>query len=270
MEKCVFSKHLQEFNFTQLARGLKSIGINGVDLTVRPKGHVEPAEVADKLPEAAEALKREGVKITMITTAITSVEEPHARKVVETAASLGVRYFKFGYFSYEGFGTLAKGLREANARLRKLGELNRELGIWGGCHNHCGAALGATVSHMNRMLEGVDPEGAGVFFDVAHASIEGASYGWMEMLDDVASRVRMIALKDFALQLKEGENWGKVVPMGTGLVQWKQYIECLKRIAPQIGVMCYHGEFDAPAKEVLALVKADKEFFESLWPEAGR
>ena len=267
MELCVFSKHLQEYGFTQLARALKSIGVDGVDLTVRPRGHVEPQAVKDRLPEAVSALAAQGVRVAMITTAFTSADEPHARVTLETAASLGIRFFKIGYLMYDGFGTLDKALREGNARLRALAALAKDLGIWGGYHNHSGEYLGSTVAHMNRLLDNVDPEGAGVFFDVGHATMEGALYGWMQGLDDVASRVRMLALKDLVLEKRPGLHVANVVPMGQGLVQWNVFFPCMKKIASQVGPVSIHAEYDASAADVLALARRDREFFEKLWNE---
>src|SRR5688572_31266570 len=43
---CFFSKHLPRMNARELARTLKGLGFDGVDLTVRPGGHVDPKRVA--------------------------------------------------------------------------------------------------------------------------------------------------------------------------------------------------------------------------------
>ena len=39
---CLFSKHLPGLDARGLGRALKSLGFAGVDLTVRPGGHVDP------------------------------------------------------------------------------------------------------------------------------------------------------------------------------------------------------------------------------------
>ena len=264
MEFCVFSKHLQAYGYGELGSALRSIGIMGVDLTVRPGGHVEPAEAADKLPQAVEALDAEGVAVTMITTSITSPDEPHAQRVLETAVALGIGFFKIGYLRYDGFGTLERSLAEGNARLKSLGALSKELGIFGGYHNHSGETLGATVAHMNRLLDGVDPDGAGVFFDIAHATMEGALGGWMQGLDDVAGRVRMLAVKDMVIERREGLHDGRVVPMGEGLVQWGEYISCVKVLADKIGLVSIHAEYGELPERVLELAAADLAYLENL------
>ncbi len=270
MKTCVFSKHLQPYGYDELGTALESIGMKGVDLTVRPKGHVEPSQVKDKLPEAVETLAKHGVEVTMITTAITSLDDLSARDVIETAAGLGVGFYKFGYYLYDGFGMLASQLREANARLRDLAAFSREKGIFGGYHNHSGEYLGSTVPHMLRLLDGVDPQGAGVFFDVAHATVEGSLLGWMQGLEDVLPRVRMLAIKDFVVEKAETLSKAVVVPMGEGLVQWREYVAIVKTIEKQVGVLSVHAEYDAAPAEVLALAKQDRDFWQSLWSEPAR
>jgi sugar phosphate isomerase/epimerase len=90
----------------------------------------------------------------------------------------------------------------------------------------------------------------------------------MQGLDDAAGRVRMVALKDLEIEKREGLHAAKVVPMGQGLVQWKEYCACLRQIAAQVGVCSIHAEYDAPAAEVLRLARQDREFFERIWSAA--
>jgi len=269
MEFCVFSKHLQQYGFSELGRALKGIGFEAVDLTVRPGGHVEPESAAEKLPEAAQELAAQGVRVAMITTAITSIEEPHTRTVLETAAREGIRFYKLGYYRYADYGTLNKIMREAAARLRELAACSKELRICGGYHNHSGAFLGANPAHVRRMLEGLDPDAVGSYFDVGHAAVEGAALGWLQALDDLSEHIRMLALKDLEVERANGPGRVKVVPMGEGLVQWKRLVPVLKRLADQIGPISFHCEYALPPEEVLAAAARDKAFFEGVWGGPG-
>ena len=38
----VFSKHLQSFNYNEMSSFASEVGFDGIDLTVRPGGHVSP------------------------------------------------------------------------------------------------------------------------------------------------------------------------------------------------------------------------------------
>lgn len=265
MQWCVFSKHLQDYDYRKLGGSLKSIGFEAVDLTVRPGGHVEPEAVKDKLPEAAAILKGEGVSIAMITTAITAIDQPYTRDVLETAAHEGIRFFKFGYYKNLTFGGFRQGLAETKAEVKKVSALAKELGIWGGFHNHGGAYVGASLGHVRELLEGLDADAVGAFYDVGHATVEGTYMGWLIGLEDVADRVRMVALKDLAVNVSEGKVTRDTVALGEGLVRWKQFVAALKTLEAQIGPVSFHSEYDRPADEVLQLAQRDRIFFAELW-----
>ncbi|MCD6404423.1 MAG: TIM barrel protein [Planctomycetes bacterium] len=269
MEICVFSKHLQDYGFEKLGKALRTIGVTGVDLTVREEGHVEPAEVADKLPEAVATLAAEGVRVSMITTGITSLDDDYAREVLETAAREGIRYYKFGYFYYGGFGTLRGLIDEARAKIRDLAAFSKELGIWGGYHNHCGDFLGACPSHIAEILTDADPEGAGAYFDIGHATIEGVKGGWLQGLDYLVDRVGMVVLKDFKFDFSGGENGGGTVPLGEGIVQWERFCKALHRIEDRVGPASIHAEYNLPADEVLRVAGRDKAFFDEIWQKTA-
>src|SRR5665811_2152902 len=57
----LFSKHLQWLDYSEMATTAKQIGFDGIDLTVRPKGHVLPENVDTDLPKAVEAIRKSGL-----------------------------------------------------------------------------------------------------------------------------------------------------------------------------------------------------------------
>lgn len=265
MKSCMFSKHLQELSFPEMGAALRRIGIDAVDLTVRPGGHVEPAEAADRLPLAVEQLRRAGVTVAMITTSITAADDPLTRSTLKTAAALGIRYYKLGYYHYDGFGRLEGQLAEVKARLRDLAALSKELGICGGFHNHSGRFIGACLPHVAHLLDGIDPGSLCAYFDVGHATIEGMAQGWLQGFDEIAPRVRMLALKDLAVDYA-AEDRIATVPMGTGPVDWKGFAAALRGIAGRIGPVSFHGEYEGrSAADVLELTRRDRIYFEGVW-----
>ena len=68
----VFSKHLQWLPFADVGPVIAESGFRAVDLTVRPDGHVLPERVEDDLPRAVEALRKSGLTVPLITTALIS------------------------------------------------------------------------------------------------------------------------------------------------------------------------------------------------------
>src|SRR5689334_6633119 len=81
----VFSKHLQWLPFADVGPVIAESGFRAVDLTVRPDGHVLPDRVEDDLPRAVETLRRAGLTVPMMTTAITDANDPLTRRVLTTA-----------------------------------------------------------------------------------------------------------------------------------------------------------------------------------------
>ena len=241
----VFSKHLAGLPLEVVATRLRAMNIGAIDLTVRPKGHVEPARVADELPRVAQVLAAHGVAIGMMTTEITE-PGPLAETVLRAAKSLGVGFFKLGYFGYEGFGSLRKSRNEARAKVRALSQMCAAIGIQGGFHNHSHNFIGASMGDIDFILQAADPS-IGLYFDAAHASIEGGSSGWEMGLDLLSERLVMLAAKDY--KWNEGPCYGggrrsKVVwcPLQDGQTPWPQVLERLHALGFE-GPASLHSEY---------------------------
>jgi L-ribulose-5-phosphate 3-epimerase len=197
MELMVFSKHLTGISLVEAAKRLKASGIAALDLTVRPGGHVLPERAVEELPRVHAELAAVGVRVGMITTGITAIDSPHAETILRTAARLGIGYYKLGYYSYKGFGTLRKARDEVRARVRDLSALSKAVGIRGGFHNHSGMYVGASLWDVDYILGDLPNTQMGAYLDPAHATIEGGLEGWRLGIDLIASRVIMVAVKDF-------------------------------------------------------------------------
>lgn len=270
METCVFSKHLQEYDFDTLAGVVKEIGAEGVDLTVRQGGHVEPEQVRDKLPEAVAALRAGGIRVSMITTGIMSVDDEHAVATLETAAAEGITHYKIGYYRYGEFGTIRKLMAESKARMRELASLSGELGIFGGYHNHSGPFLGGNLLHVKELIEDLDPEAVGLYLDIGHAFLDGLVAAWKSGIDELLPRIRMLALKDMVVD-PEFPVWrARVRPMGQGVVLWEEVLSLLVGIEDRIGPVSVHGEFEEPAEHVAKLMRDDLRFFKQTWAKAKK
>ena len=102
----------------RLGRALKTLGFGGVDLTVRPKGHIEPARVAQDLPPFVDGIRQEGLAVPMITTDLTSDADPAARPTLETAAALKIPFFKPGYYRYAFVDVAERARRGRRDKLR--------------------------------------------------------------------------------------------------------------------------------------------------------
>lgn len=240
---CFFSKHLPRLDGRGLARALKPLGFGGVDLTARPGGHVEPARVTQDLPGFVNAIRAEGLAVPMITTDLTSVDDPAARPTLEAVAALQIPFFKPGYYHY-AFKDVRGEVAAAGAKLRALAELSARSGVHLGYHNHSGY-IGGNIWDVAPIVDALPAKSAGYYFDVRHAVVEGGDAGWRTAFNIVAPRLAMIALKDFYWE-KAGAGWRiRNCAMGEGMVNWKAYFALLAK-AGFHGPVSLHLEYEIP------------------------
>jgi len=228
----VFSKHLQWLPFADVGAVIAESGFRAVDLTVRPGGHVLPERVEEDLPRAVEMLRRSGLTVPMITTAITDASDPLTRRVLSTARTLGVTHYRMGYWEYPAGQPPMEAVRALKPRVDALAALNRELGIRGGYQNHVGTRVGGSVWDLGVLLQGVAPDGLGVQYDIRHAVAEGGE-SWPVTLRMIAPHIDTIALKDFVWSRQPDGQWTpESVPLGDGMVNFKSYLSQLLTAGP--------------------------------------
>ncbi len=269
---CFFSKHLPRMTARDLARTLKGMGFDGVDLTVRPGGHVDPKRVTSDLTPFVDAIRHEGLTVPMISTELVSNTDPVAQPTLDAAARLKIPFYKTGYYRYK-FVDVRKELADAGAQLKGLAELSRRHGMRFGYHNHAGY-IGGPVWDFAPFIEALDSATAGYYFDVRHAVVEGGDGGWRTALDLVSPRLSMISLKDFFWE-KSGSTWQqRHCPMGEGMVDWKRYFAMLAK-ARFHGPVSLHVEYEVggatPAAEqehMLAAAERDFAFVKARIAEA--
>ena len=126
---CSFSKLFQFLDYNQLSEVFAAAGLDGIDLTVRPGGHVEPENVKIDLPKAVAAARSNGLEVHMMTTAITDADNKLNVEVLKMAADLGVKYYRLGYLDYDYSKTIPDNLDNARKILEKLAILNKKTGI---------------------------------------------------------------------------------------------------------------------------------------------
>ena len=259
-------------NARELGRAVKALGFDGVDLTVRSGGHVDPKRVAIELPPFVDSIRHEGLAVPMITTELLSDTDPVAQPTLETAARLKIPFYKPGYYRYK-FVDVRKELEAAGRQLRGLADLSRRHGMRLGYHNHAGY-IGGPVWDFAPFIEPLDATTVGYYFDVRHAVVEGGDGGWRTAFDLVSPRLSMISLKDFFWE-KTGGSWQqRNCPMGEGMVDWKRFFGMLAK-ARFHGPVSLHVEYEVtgatPAAEqenMLAAAARDLAFVKARVTEA--
>lgn len=225
----IFSKHLQWLAYSEMAELAHNVGFDGVDLTVRPNGHVLPERVKTDLPKAVQALKSNSLLANRMTTAITKADDPLTHDILETAASLGIKNYRMGWFAYNQSITVQQNIENFNSELRKFEKLNKKLGLKAAYQNHAGEMCGGPVWDIGLMLEGIDPEYVGVRYDIRHATVEGGT-SWPVGMKFLAKKINSFDVKDFYWKETDGK-WAPFnVPLGNGMVDFNRYFELIKKL----------------------------------------
>lgn len=272
MQLLMFSKMLglHGLDVKEAGKRIKELGFDGVDLTVRPGGHVLPERVKEDLPRAVETLERMGLSVPMITTAITDATEPYAVDIFRTAHFCGVKYIKLGYWPYREFGTLFSLMQRVKALLPALEALARETAITAALHIHSGKFLTANPAVVWWLLQGHDPDFLGAYIDPGHMVIEGGSNGWMQGMDLLSSWIRIVAVKDFGWEAGEDPQTGEPrwrllhLPLKKGMVPWREVFRLLRSMGFD-GPVSLHSEYEGLSLEaLLAQTKEDLEYVRSI------
>ncbi len=238
---CIFSKHVPWLTGKELASTVRQLGFDGIDLTVRPGGHVLPEQAASAMPPLVEAIRSENVKIPMITTALLNAADASAKPILSTAGRLGVPYAKLGYYRY-AFRDLNGELAAVDKQVRSLVDLAVECKVQLGYHNHSGY-VGAPLWDIARLIEPLDPQAIGYYFDIRHAVVEGGDAGWKIATLLVAPRLKMVAVKDFYWE-KGPKGWAvRNCPLGQGMVDWPRFLGMLA-VAKFAGPVSLHVEYE--------------------------
>ena len=275
----IFSKHLQWLNYAEMAQVAAQIGFDGIDITVRPSGHVLPERVAEDLPKAVNAIRKAGMNVYMITTAITDADEPTAEIILKTASALGIKHYRTGWLKYDAKKTIEDNLKDIEVKLAKLAELNKKYSIYGEYQNHSGEYFGAPIWDLYTVLNRINSPWIGSQYDILHATVEGAN-AWPIGLKLIKPYIKSIDIKDFQWAKKDGKWFAEIVPLGGGLVDYKSYLNALKLYGVNVPVSMHfeyslggaeHGAttLTIDRNDVIKSMQTDLNGFKALLRTAG-
>ena len=275
----VFSKCMHWLDYSEMAKVVSELGFQGIDLTVRPEGHVLPERVEQDLPEAINIFKKHGLNVFMITTAITDADDVATEKILRVASSLGVRHYRMGWMTYNENQSIEENLVSIEKRLRELAKLNAKYKITGEYQNHAGMYFGAPIWDLNTVLQKINSPWLGSQYDVLHAAVEGSN-SWPIGLKLISPFIKSIDIKDFVWQSENGEWSPKYVPIGEGLVDYGKYLKLIKQLSIRVPISIHYefpmGGAEHGAKtisiakdEAIGMMKKDLNKVRELLSSAG-
>ncbi|MRI00500.1 TIM barrel protein [Kriegella sp. EG-1] len=274
----LFSKHLQFLDYNEMSRIASEIGFDGLDLTVRPKGHVLPENVSIDLPKAVAAMKKYGLSPKLMTTNVLDAENAVQKNVLETASKLGFTHYRTGWLAYPEERSIAESQELYGKQLKQLEELNSKLALIGCYQNHAGNHVGAPIWDLEPILSLTNNEFIGSQYDIRHAVVEGGG-SWELGLRLIKPFIKSIVIKDFKWGMLNGK-WELIdTPLGEGMVDFPHYFSLLKKYKINVPVSL-HLEYELGGAEhgaktisidkeiVYKQMKRDLEWLRKTWRNA--
>lgn len=271
----LFSKHLQFLNYNDMAAATAEMGFDGLDLTVRRKGHVLPKNVEEDLPKAVAAMKKYGLAAKIMSTNVWNAQNEINKTVLKTASNLGFTHYRTDWLKYPESRSIKESQNIYGGQARELEKLNEKLDLIGGYQNHAGKHVGAPIWDLLPILEVTKGKYIGSQYDIRHAVVEGGE-SWELGLECIKPYINSIVIKDFKWGIVNNK-WKPVsVPLGQGMVDFKKYFSILKKHKINVPVSL-HVEYDLggaekgkseitiPKKEVLGRIQKDLFFLKETW-----
>jgi L-ribulose-5-phosphate 3-epimerase len=269
----LFSKHLHWLSYTEMSAFISELGFDGVDLTVREGGHVEPGKVAGQLPMIVEVLKKAGKPIKSIATGILNVKDEHTESILKTASQSGIESYRMGWYNYEEKENLKENLESFEQDLRALSKLNEKYKIKGAYQNHAGSNFGASIWDLGNLLQKINSPYLGCQFDIRHATVEGA-YSWKTDFKHIKPFIHSLDIKDFTWTREGGKVLAKNVPLGEGMVDFETYFKLIKNLPDEVPLILHleyplggaeegHKQISISPEAIKKAMKKDLEFIKA-------
>jgi len=244
----LFSKHLRWLDWKQMAETINKLGFGGVDLEVRPDGHVLPEKVEEDLPKVFEICKKADVEITMICTNIGDVSNPTTEKILKIASRLGIKSYRTGWLFYDRGKTLNENLNDIKEKMKNLAEVNEYYGIKGSYQNHNGNWFGSPVWDLGIVLQDIDSPWLGCQYDILNATIEAAE-SWSLGMEYIVPYIHSFDVKDAKWIWENGKQKLKYVPLGEGMVNFARFLKLTEDFNVNVPISL-HAEYFLGGAEI--------------------
>jgi sugar phosphate isomerase/epimerase len=258
---CAFSQNLIKVEYAQLGIIAQQIGYDAVDLTVMNGGHVDPHITNVHLVRAIESVRGAGLEVPLITTTINSVNDQTAYPILAITGHTQVHLYRTGFWPYTTNPgapiNVAGRLQQVRTELTSLVALGRQYQMAAAIPNKAGSFVGEALWDMQAILNDMDPQWLGYYFDPSQATAEGGLAGWEIALNLALPRLKAVAVQDF-VWAKSGRAWKmQMCPLGEGMVDWQSFFRMLAA-ARFTGPISIHQEY--MAQDELAAMAKDLEF----------
>jgi sugar phosphate isomerase/epimerase len=207
----VFTKHVQGLEFGELGRRMKSIGVQGIEATLRPGGQIEPDKLADRLGYLCEALAKHDQQVIIAASNVNQVSA-ESEAYIRQLAKYRIPYFRMEYYRYDFDQPILPQLDVFAAQAAELAALCQARGVTALYQNHAGRNyVGAAVWDLLRVLTEIDPRQMACALDIRHTTLE-LSQSYPAAYAAIRPHLGATYVKDFDWVQGEAVN----VPLGQG------------------------------------------------------
>jgi len=241
----------------ELAQFVKGLGLDGIELPVRPGYQVPPENVRD-LPKAAMQFADHGLKIA-------SIAGPTDEPTMAACAEAGVPVIRICIGM--GDDPYLAGEAKLQARLDAMVPLLDKYGVTLGIQNHIGRNDVCNAMGLHHLVEKYDPKHIAAVWDAGHNALAGEEPE--AAIDIVWSHLCMVNLKNAFWMRANGPEaeyatWRSYWTTGRhGLAPWPRVAAELKRRG-YTSVVCLTAEYD-DHDSVNRLIADDIAFAKSLF-----
>jgi sugar phosphate isomerase/epimerase len=255
-----FSKAFHFLNYEELASLFKEAGLDGIDMTVRAEGHVLPENVERDLPKAIQAAGKHGLSVPSIVTDIVDADDPFTERILKTAASNGVKYYRLGNLMYDYQQPVQTNLQRIESKLKRIAGLNMKYGICGGYQNHVyfGTRFGSNPWEIWSVIRNIDQRGLCCIYDIYHGVAEG-TLSWPSALRLISPYTGMLYVKDFRFTSSPKSKIElESCPLGTGVVDFKAFFRLCRELGINHLPISLHFEYPLFTGDEIHLSAIDK------------
>lgn len=258
---CVYSQNLIKIPYAALGMFAQQIGYDGVDLTVFSGGHVDPKITNVDMVRAIESIRGAGLEVPMISTMLNGVADPLMYGILAITGHTQVHLYRTGFWTWatpqRPVPDIQSRLTQVRTDLGNLVQVGRNYQMAAMFPNRAGGYVGGALWDAQAIINDMDPQWVGYYFDPAQATAEGAVSGWEIALRLALPRLKAVAVQDFTWA-KNGTGWKmQMCPLGQGVVDWTSFFRILAE-AKFTGPISIHQEYTI--QDQLGAMNKDLEF----------
>ena len=255
---CLYSQHLIKVEYEAVGMVLRDLGFDGCDLAVVPGSHIPPAQAGSDLMRGIEAISGVGLEVPIISTSVTSGNDPNGRQILNIAGFMGIPLFRPGYWKYGNAPDLEVRLGELQREVIGLASIGRAYNVAMAIHNATGDSVGAGLWDLSGMLRTIDPRWVGYNFDPGFATEAAGANGTGVVMRLAMTRLKAATVRDFTWKKDAAGAWKATpCPLGEGMVDWRTFFAALAR-ARFVGPITIEVRYEA--KDELSAFRQDLDF----------